>query len=71
MKMWVLGAAERAPADTKSMRFWVVKNRKKDTLHPILKRHVDAQSWVFSDAWKAYNGLSAHFFGHRYCNHSV
>lgn len=39
--MWVFGAAERAAADTKSMRFFVVENRTKETLHKIILDNID------------------------------
>lgn len=32
---------------------------------------VDTQSWIFTDGWSAYKGLSSLFAGHKYCNHSV
>ena len=41
--------AERAKAEVKRMRFFVVKNRKKETFHPIIERHVNKNYWIFSD----------------------
>ena len=52
------------------MFFSVVPNRTKTTLHKLIVDNVNSRSWIFSDGWSAYQGLSEKFAGHRYCNHS-
>ena len=70
MKLWSFGMAERASANIKNCFFRIVPNRSAATLHPLIIANVHKNSWIFSDGWAAYNGLSEHFEGHKRCNHS-
>ena len=60
-KIWVLGAAERAANTVKSMRFWVVPNRTKVTIHPILQKNINKYSYILSDGLFSYKGLGSKF----------
>lgn len=48
----------------------LVDDRTKSTLHEILARRVHAGTYICSDSWKAYDGLSELGFGHGKVNHS-
>lgn len=48
----------------------VVSDTTSDTLIPIIRRKVAADSIVYSDSWRAYNALDVSDFHHRRVNHS-
>ena len=48
-----------------------VKDRKRQTLEELLKRHVHKDSIIHSDCWKAYSKLAGIFQSHLQVNHSV
>ena len=48
----------------------VVADTSSDTLIPIIKRKVAADSVVYSDSWSAYNALDVSDFHHQRVNHS-
>jgi len=48
----------------------LVKKRNKDTLVPIIRKHVKRQSLVVSDEWRAYASLSPEGYKHVRVNHS-
>lgn len=47
----------------------VISERTKETLHPLIKQHVDAGSALYSDEWTAYDGLKEEY-GHEVINHA-
>ncbi len=49
----------------------VVADVSSDTLVPIIKRKVAADSIVYTDNWKAYNALDVSDFHHQRINHSI
>lgn len=48
----------------------LVKRRNKETLVPIIKKHIKPQSLVVSDEWRAYASLSQEGYRHVWVNHS-
>ena len=73
---WVFGGVEHIYHE--NMKKWcagrcfatVVPDRKRDTLLPILFKHVKAGSKIHSDAWKAYIGMEK-YPGYTYAEHKV
>ena len=49
----------------------IVKNRKAETLLPIIYDHVQHGSLIVSDSWSSYNKLSRLNYKHETVNHSV
>ncbi|CAF0876731.1 unnamed protein product [Brachionus calyciflorus] len=47
-----------------------VKNRKENTLIPIIKKHVNPQTTIYSDQWKSYFNLTKENYHHLTVNHS-
>ena len=65
---WVFGGREKY---NKSLVFMVpVKNRKKETLVPLIKKWIKPGSIIHSDCWKAYNELTSLGYTHVTVNHS-
>ncbi|ORD95451.1 hypothetical protein HERIO_2490 [Hepatospora eriocheir] len=52
---WVFGMAEQG---SRKVKMFLVEKRDRDTLLPLLLKHVDTQSVIVSDGWKAYCGLN-------------
>ncbi|GHT08554.1 DDE transposase [Planctomycetales bacterium] len=48
----------------------VIKNAKKKTLMPIIRRKIRADSVVYTDGFRAYNALDVSEFKHHRINHS-
>ena len=48
----------------------VVPNVERNTLEPIIKKHVEKGSNVYTDEWKAYNYLHK-WFNHQRVNHKI
>lgn len=48
----------------------LVKRRNKETLVPIIKKHIKPQSLVVSDEWRTYASLSQEGYRHVRVNHS-
>ena len=48
----------------------LVQRRNKETLVPIIKKHVKRQSLVVSDEWRAYARLATEGYRHVRVNHS-
>lgn len=44
--------------DSNTLLIYPVSDRSEDTLIPIIKRHVEAGSTIYSDGWSAYCGLN-------------
>ncbi|ORD97767.1 hypothetical protein HERIO_400 [Hepatospora eriocheir] len=49
---------------------FVVEKRDRDFLLTLLLEHVDKNSIIHGDGWKAYSGLGTVFNGHKAINHS-
>ncbi|HEY6248726.1 MAG TPA: IS1595 family transposase [Candidatus Angelobacter sp.] len=47
----------------------VISERNKETLHPLIKQHVDAGSALYTDEWLAYDGLKGEY-SHEVINHA-
>ena len=62
----VLGFVERGG----DVRATVIPNRKRNTLHGLVKANVSAGSALYSDALKGYQGLDGEFF-HQVVDHAV
>jgi len=62
----VLGFVERGG----DVRATVIPNRKRNTLHGLVKANVSAGSALYSDALKGYEGLDGEFF-HQVVDHAV
>lgn len=60
-KEWVFGLAQR---ETRKTSFHVVKDRKNDTLHPIICAVVEKESTVYHDDWIGYRKLHELGFKH-------
>ncbi|HZT41458.1 MAG TPA: IS1595 family transposase [Chthonomonadaceae bacterium] len=70
-KAIVVGILERKKGedDISRIRFKVVKNADQETLHGLIHSHVETGSEVFTDAHKAYRGLSD--YQHAYVDHAL
>ena len=66
--VWVLGGIDR---ETRETFFQVVKDRKEETLLPILLDNILPDTIIISDQWKSYSKLYKHFSQHLTVNHSV
>lgn len=53
-KVWVFGLAQR---DSRHTRFFVIPNRKNETLHPLITNHVEKGICIFHDDWSGYRKL--------------
>lgn len=56
--------------DRRTFRVFVVNNRRRATLLPILRRHVACGSIVNTDGFASYARLEAEGYAHLVCNHS-
>lgn len=50
--------------DSNTLLIYPVSDRSEDTLIPIIKRHVEAGSTIYSDGWSAYCGLNELGYNH-------
>ena len=66
-KAIVFGILDR---DAKQVRTVVIKNRKSETVHPLIKENVSAGSALFTDDMKGYRGMSEQF-AHEVVDHTV
>src|SRR5262249_33480538 len=64
-KTIVVGMLERGGKE----RTPVVEDRTKDTLHPIIQKHIDKGSALYTDELSAYDGL-ANDYSHEVINHA-
>lgn len=66
---WVLGGIEK----TAEKKIFLIKvpDRSSNTLLEIITKHVRPGSIIYTDMWKAYNGISKHGYGHGTVNHSL
>ncbi|XP_053371606.1 uncharacterized protein LOC128545399 isoform X2 [Clarias gariepinus] len=68
-RTWVFGILEIKAASRRPI-LRLVKRRNKETLVPIIKKHVKRESLVVSDEWRAYACLSQEGYKHVRVNHS-
>src|SRR5215471_18184193 len=66
-KVIVMGVLDR---DKKQVRTQVIPDRKRETLHPIVKEHVTAGSALYSDELWGYTGLESDY-DHQVIDHAV
>ena len=64
--VWIFGIVE---CDTNRLILYPVENRKRETLIPIIKRHVAPNTQIFSDGFSAYGNLNQEGFQHFVVNH--
>jgi hypothetical protein len=65
---WVFGIIEES---TNLNVMWLVDDRTRSTLFPIIKEHITPGSTIKSDEWPAYLTLEAEGFEHLTVNHSI
>lgn len=66
MGPWVVGIYQGKT----NMRFVVVPDRKKNTLHDVIRRYVEPDSSIHTDEWAGYRGLDQIGYLHNVVNHS-
>lgn len=57
--------------ETKNCVIIVVPNRKKETIIPLIQKHIFIGSMIYTDGAKIYDCLTSLGYGHRKCNHSI
>ena len=65
---WVFGAIEEV---TRKCVFWLVDDRKRDSLFPIIRSHIRPGSTIKSDKHRTYFTLNEEGYTHLVVNHSV
>jgi transposase-like protein len=65
VKSQIFGMAERGG----QVRAWVVEDRKKPTLHGMIREYVLPESMIFTDEYYPYVGIERHFRGHKRIRH--
>lgn len=65
VKKPIFGMAERGGR----VRAWVVEDRKKPTLHGMIREYVLPESMIFTDEYFPYVGIERHFQGHKRIRH--
>jgi len=66
---WVFGGFERGSGKVFMV---VVENRTTETLLQCIEKYIEKGSTIYSDCWKAYNGLKNHpHYEHLKVNHSM
>ncbi|XP_061187524.1 uncharacterized protein LOC133195646 [Saccostrea echinata] len=61
LKIWIFGMVER---DSNTLVMYPVSDRTEDTLLPIIERHVEKGSTIYSDGWSAYCKLNDAGYDH-------
>ena len=61
LRIWIFGMVER---QSNTVILYPVCNRTKETLLPLIQRHVSPGSTIFSDGWSAYCDLNSLGFDH-------
>ena len=71
-QIWLFGGVESTP-EGKLGRLFIcrVRNRKKETLIPIIQQNISKGSMIWSDEWSAYACLPSFGYLHESVNHSV
>ena len=69
-EVWVLCAVVRGSMHREGF-VQTVKNRKRETLTPIILERINSNvEMLVTDGWASYEGLMAHGFNHKSVNHS-
>ncbi|KAI5151341.1 hypothetical protein ENBRE01_2071 [Enteropsectra breve] len=66
--VWIFGFVEKTLK--RKLYLFQVKNRKKETLMPLMITYIDKNSIIRTDCWKGYADVSKHFKKHQTVNHS-
>ncbi len=66
VKAVVMGLLDR---ETKKIRLRHVPNTQRETLQGVIREHIQGGSYIFSDAWVAYNGLDREYV-HQVIDHT-
>ncbi|KAL6481208.1 hypothetical protein MHYP_G00092880 [Metynnis hypsauchen] len=69
-KNWVFGVLEIRDTSRRPV-LRLVQKRNRETLMPLIKKHVRKHSIVVSDEWRAYSNLTREGYQHVKVNHSV
>ena len=70
-KAVVMGILRRGTKKSSSkVKAMVIKNTDKETMHPIVREHVEPGSVLYTDTWAAYRGLAPDY-QHEVVNHAV
>ncbi|KAF9764274.1 hypothetical protein NGRA_0711 [Nosema granulosis] len=64
--VWVLGMVDRS--ERKCVKLVIVEDRKKDTLHAMLKSSIKENSVIYTDGWRGNNDLEGYFQSHQTVN---
>ncbi len=68
-KTAVMGLLERhSDKKCSQVRATVIQDTKRETLHEIIRRNVEPQTQVFTDAWQAYRNLGPDYI-HKFVDH--
>ncbi|CAG2257629.1 unnamed protein product [Mytilus edulis] len=67
-KVWIFGIVERS---TNRLILYPVDRRNKQTLIPLIKKHVKPGATIFSDGWAAYLTLNEEGFSHFTVSHKT
>ena len=69
---WVFGITERGGDGRKETRFWLVPDRKRQTLFPLIFANVEPGTTIMSDSYATYETLREHNnYLHLQINHSI
>lgn len=66
--VWIFWGVERTLE--KKAFFAIVNDRKRETLHALIQKHVSKGSIIYTDCWRAYNGIDELGYSHQTVNHS-
>ena len=66
-KIWIFGMIDRV---ANNLILYPVDKRDANTLIPLIERHVERGSTIYSDGWAAYNSLTARGYTHLTVNHT-
>ena len=64
---WIFGAIGR---DSKKVLIFTVENRQRDTIQPIIQRHIIPGATIYSDCYVVYDNLAAIGYHHQSVNHT-
>ncbi|XP_071494348.1 uncharacterized protein [Diadema antillarum] len=61
LKIWIFGMVERS---SNRLILYPVERRDETTLIPLIERHVEKGSTIYSDGWQAYSSLNSRGYHH-------
>ena len=65
--VWILGICETS---SNRIILYPVEHRNKQTLIPLIQKHVEVGSQIYTDGWAAYGDLNKLGFAHYTVNHN-